>query len=536
MAPKIAKPPSSPPPDPLETEAKERLATARTNKYLWGVDFRECLFFAAPHRQRQIYSQSPPPVQRLLDAPELQTSIAFDLCGEFVTEIVNTFMPEAQPWVQAGKGMFIKQEMWDEVADQAKQNDAVIFDAIKASNFYAELPKAYDPDLAIGTAAVWIDQPRPDHAIRVLAVPLREFEGSLGPNGEIDDRFVVRWTRRRYVRALLPGITLPKEVADKIDNDKETVIDITWGYWRLWERPDETWQHVVLVDGKKVHEAELVGEGSCPLIPTRFNPSADWVWGIGPLMKTLPDHRQVDELEASKIKVVQRNIDGPVAFPDDSFANVAQGLEDGFAYPVRAGTTKESVFPIYPQVNMEPANFQYDWMEHRMRRLFYVDFPQQSGDTPPTAAQWMDELARAQRRIGTPGMSFWREGPMQYYIRFKYLLERAGAIMPLQINGKTVSARPLNPAQRAAEQQEIAMAAQFIQLAGQAWPEEFKLMIDGKASMKNLMDKMRVTLIKMREPEEVEAALKQITPLLQQHFAPGAPQQPGQEQPAGPLQ
>ena len=44
----------------------DRLATARANKYLWGVDFRECYFFAAPHRQRQIYSQSPPPVQRLL--------------------------------------------------------------------------------------------------------------------------------------------------------------------------------------------------------------------------------------------------------------------------------------------------------------------------------------------------------------------------------------------------------------------------------------------------------------------------------------
>jgi head-to-tail connecting protein len=535
----MAKPPTvveAPKPNPLEKEAIERIATARINKYLWGIDFRECYFFSAPHRQRQIYSQSAPPVQRILDAPELQTSLGFDLCGEFVTEVTQTFMPEHQNWVQAGKGMFIKKDQWDQVKDTAKENDDIIFEAIKASNFYAEIPKAYDPDLAIGTAAVWIDQPRPDHAIQTLAVPLREFEGSLGPNGEIDDRFAVRWTRNRYVKTLLPGVKIPQEILDKIDKDPETVTDVVRGFWRIWDRPDETWQYVALVGNKLVDKKEVVGEGSCPLIPTRFNPSSDWVWGIGPMFKTLPDHRQIDELEASKIKVVLRNIDGPVAFPDDSFANVAQGLEDGFAYPVRPGTTKESVFPIYPQINMDTAIYQHDEMEHRMRRMFYVDFPQQSGDTPPTAAQWMDELARAQRRIGTPGMSFWREGPMQYYIRFKYLLERAGAIMPLQINGKTVSARPLNPAQRAAEQQEVAMAAQFIQLAGQAWPEEFKLMIDGKLSMMELANKMRVTLIKFRKPEQVEAAMKQITPLLQQHFAPGAPQQPGQEQPAGPMQ
>ena len=524
------------PPSPMEKNSLDRLAAARINKYLWGIDFRECYFFAAPHRQRQIYSQSPPPVQRLLDAPELQTSLAFDLCGEFVTEIVNTFMPEAQNWVAAGKGMFIKQDQWQQVAEIAKANDEAIFDAIKSSNFYAELPKAYDPDLAIGTSAMWIEQPQMHRAITCTAVSLRELECSLGPYGEVDDRFVVRWTKRRYVKALLPGITLPQAILDKIDKDPETVINVTWGYWRLWERPDECWQHVVMVDDKLVHQAELQGEGSCPLIVTRFNPSADWVWGIGPMFKTLPDHRQVDELEASKIKVVQRNIDGPVAFPDDSFANVAQGLEDGFAYPVRPGTTRDSVFAIYPQINMEPATYQHEEMEHRMRRLFYIDFPQQSGDTPPTAAQWMDELARAQRRIGTPGMSFWREGPMQYYLRYKYLLERNGAIVPLQIQGKTVSARPLNPAQRAAEQQEVAIAAQFLQIVNGAWQEEAKMAIDGTKSIKNLRDKMRVTLIAMRDPDQVDKFIKQITPLLQQRIGPGVPQQAGEPQPAGPMQ
>ena len=61
-------------------------------------------------------------------------------------------------------------------------------------------------------------------------------------------------------------------------------------------------------------------------------------------------------------------------------------------------------------------------------------------------------------------------------------------------------------------------------------------MIDGKLSMKALADKMRVTLIQFRKPEEVQAAMQQIQPLLQQHFAPGAPQQAGEPQQGPPLQ
>jgi len=82
---------------------------------------------------------------------------------------------------------------------------------------------------------------------------------------------------------------------------------------------------------------------------------------------------------------------------------------------------------------------------------------------------------------------------------------------------------PSNPAQRAAEQQEVATAVRAIQILGQAFPEEFKAYIDGKATMTAFIEKMRVTLLKFRPEQEVKQAVGMIAQLLNKAAPQGDP-------------
>lgn len=520
----MAKKPAAAPPaaeNPNEIEAKERLREARRWKESSRVlDFKECYFFAAPHRQRQISSQSIPSTAPMLDAPELYTDLAFELVTDFVTEVVNTYMPEAQIWCERRAGMDVAQELFDKVAEEVKAADRKIFDAIKASNFYSEIPKAMNPDLAIAGAGLWIHRRAPHLPIECLAVPMREMEINLGPNGEVDDRFVVRHSRNAYVKTLVGQEVwdkIPVETRTEIENNRDDNkrTEVVWGYWRKWDRlDDEVWQHVIMVKGRLVHHVEITGEGCCPFIVMRFNPTADWSWAVGPMIQGLPSLRQVDELERQKMEAVERSTNPPITYPDDSFAEVEQGLEPGMAYPIRPGS-EGAVKPIYDQPTINPEIFEIQQKEHKLRKLFFIDYPEQTGDTPPTLGQWLDEMARAQRRIGTPGMSFWREGPMRIFQRFKYLLEKAMTIPAVTTkDGRAISTQPYNPTQRAAEQQEIATAVQLAQLGAQMFPEEWRLVVDGKATLEAFISKMRVSgLIKMRSKKDVEAALAQISQL-----------------------
>lgn len=516
----------------LEREGIERLAACRVWKSLWDLDLREAYFMATPQRQRQIQSYSQPPQQRLLDAAELNTDIAFELCGDFATEVINTYMPESGQWCERGPGEILSQKQFDQIAERVRAADAKIFTAIKASNLYAEISKAFDPDLSIGTVALWIDRPHPSAPIQTLAVPIHEFEINLGPDGQIDDRFAIRFTRNSHVRKLLGEeiwAKVPEETKKKIKEKPATRTEIRWGFWRLWDdRSDEVWQHVVYIGNEMVHDCILRGEGCCPMIVFRWNPNPDWPWGHGPLLQYMPSLRQIDEMELMRSEHAELSIRPPFAYPDDSFAAIEQGLEPGMGYPIRQGSGND-IKHIYLPPPPEAANYAYEEKEHRLRKGFYVDFPQQTGDTPPTLGQWLDEMARAQRRIGRPGLPFFREGPAQIFIRFKYLMEAAGAVEPIKIDGKTISLMPYNPAQRAAEQQEIAMAVHGLQLCGQFFPEEFKMWIDGKQTMDALLAKLRVELVKMRDPETVQKAVDQIGKLLggTQPGAGAAPAQPG---------
>ena len=515
----MAAKPKATPDSPLAIEAKDRLGAARLWKSQWEMDFRECYFFASPHRQRSLSTTSTTTIQRIQDAGDLNTDEAFILCGDFVTEIVNDFMSPDKPWCERGPGMDLPDGVWDKVKGDVLKGDQQIFNAMKASNLYPEVAKAFYPDLAIGTVGLWIERPHSAAPIVNSAVPLRELEVNLGPYGEIDDRFAVRSTRNVHVRELVGeeiwakiGGDLAKEIADK-PKDRTQVV---WGFWRLWnDKSDECWQHVVMV-GKNgnnlVHDAVIKGAGCCPLWVGRFNPSPDSPFGLGPLIQGLPSLRQIDEAELMLSENAELSLRPPVTFPSLSFSSVEQGFESGMAYPIEPGH-EGAIKNIYQAPPANPENYNYEMKLKKLRKLFYVDLPEQTGDTPPSLGQWLDERARAQRRIGTPGLPFWRD-LSQIFIRYKYLLEKSGALPPIELDGRAVAMMPRNPAEAAAQQQELAEAARTAQITGSMFPEEFKMNIDGRQTMEKWIAKSRTgDVLVMRPLEKVQEATTQMAQL-----------------------
>jgi hypothetical protein len=163
------------------------------------------------------------------------------------------------------------------------------------------------------------------------------------------------------------------------------------------------------------------------------------------------------------------------------FSNVEQGLEPrhGLSDPARARNPRKPIYEVPPA---NPATYAYEDKLKKLRKLFYVDLPEQTGDTPPT----LGAMARRDGPRAAPHRharaAVLARGPGADFLRFKYLLEKSGAITAGQVDGRTVATLPRNPAQAAAEQQELGERAHRAD-ARRMFPEEFKMNVDGRGTM-----------------------------------------------------
>ncbi|WP_420104556.1 portal protein [Bosea sp. (in: a-proteobacteria)] len=499
----------------LEKEAAQRLQDCRRYKSQIDVDLREGYFFTAPQRCRDVSSQSSQTDRgRESDIAELQISLGMEMAQDFATELLNTFTPKIIEWAQQQRGIDLTEDEWSDIEDDVAAQTTTIFEAIRASNLYAALALAYMPDAALGTVALWVSDLRAHEPIVSQPVPLRELEINVGPYGDIDDRFIVRHTRYRHLPALLPGVGLPADVQKKIKDKGNERCVVSWGWWRLWEKDaDVYWQHVIRVGEKQVFAAELKGAGSCPLLVWRFNPDTLFPFGHGPALQALPELRRLDETEALKIENADFQIHSPFIYADDGVMNFENGIEPGMGYKARPWQ-HSPVERLGFDSNVNFAEFVTQDIERRIKRLFFADYPEQQGKTPPTAEQWLDEIQRAKRRLGTPGEIFFKEGPAELFLRFKYLLMARGTIDDIKVNGKTVALTPYDPTEQAQEFQDVQVAGRILQMAQAYFQQTAMVEIDGSATLQNVQRKLRDKIVVFRKAEDIQGAIQQFGPLL----------------------
>lgn len=524
----MAEPEKKFPSDEVTEDALRRLKEARAQKADARLDLQESLFFTRPRLSYEVLSttstvKNP---RNSNQEDDLATGIGPEVSEDFATEVIAAFFPHGAEWAESG---FDASEMVgveafeiEELKKRAKIRDKQIFSAINASNFGAVLGTSLDPHASIGTIAYWIDKPFNTKPTDVQHVPPRQLEFNVGPDGKVNDRFRVRWTKASRRKELIGDIALPSKLEHDLKQKKDQNIEIAWGYWRDPESGEnEIWEHVLLVNKIAVKHEKMEGSEAClPLLVARFSPDSDCAWGYGPAMKSLQEFRVLDAITAGTQDTVDIAVSPPIYYPDDGVLDFENGLEAGKAYPKRPGGGSNEIGSLYFPGNADLGFYTAADLEKRIRRKFFADYPEQAGKTPPTATQWVDQMLMAQRRIGTPGALFWLEGPYAVFRRFEWILEKDGKIEPITINGRKLALTPRNPATQAQDQQKLQLAFQLLNAFKGFFPETAQAAIDEAATIKKIQDLSKDEIIVLRDQTQITELVKQVLGAAQQMGAP----------------
>lgn len=426
---------------------------------------------------------------------ELQTT------GEdFSSDMISTFTPRYERWTSFEAAEDLDSGSAAEIADQLKAIGDSIFAELERSNYWDAAQECFTfwAVCAMGVAVSDMGSMNPLH---FQPIELPDLLMERGFDGTVTGKWRQMRMTPTELYAMWPDYF--PAAAPNAPKKKHTVIE---GCDRSFDMPgEERWIYRIFVDGKEKHSKEYEGAGACPIIVCRYRHQADSAWGPGPAHKATPIARTLDELAYMNLKALGRQVDPPFSYEEDGTANYEAGIEPGRAYPRSHGSDAPEA--MLPEIRFDALVFNQNDMRKAIKRALYQDRPEQPGQTPPTATQWIDERTWQTRRRELPRDRCVREWVIPIIQRIAWIKAQRGELPPVKLaGGKIINVRPISPLSKAKDLEDIQLAQQMIGMISSVGAAVAQgAPINAQQTAANMLKVSKDRLVVLLTPQEIAA-------------------------------
>lgn len=492
----------------IPADLQASLAKARTDRSRRQSQINRFLRFADPSKPR-IGDSLTSPTERADEVDDLFDTTLQEVYEDFSSELIGRLMPRHSDWLTYAPVESLPQEDKKRIEEPLKARSTLIFEAIRASNFYDEAAGEWAMDQGHGTSGLMIVDPGKGQPIFCESIPPNQLLVGRGARGVDFKAREAAWQLHEAM-AYWPRYNWTKK--QRADAEHKTrrlrIVTVIEAASLIPTPAGERWKWRVVVDNEVVHETELRGTGCCPVITSRWRTHASSAWGVGPLLKCVPDALTLDQERYLVLKNLGKVVDPPTMYDDDGVLNPEGGVGAGMWIPRLPGSKIDTV----DSGRIEAAFYVEGGLQDSIRRAGFQSGPRQRGKTPPTLGQWMDEKAEEGRRLEMPTGKLYSEGVIAIVQRFEYLLLKRGEIEPfLEIEDRKapIKVQPLNPLSRQQDFEEIQTAQQLLQFGNAVFgPQIMAAYVDGAQTLDEMRKRLNDKLIVVREAADIDPLLR----------------------------
>lgn len=512
----------------LPPDIAVRIAAAKTDRSKHQNAINDFLRLADPVRPRIGDTGA---TNRTDEADDLFDPVLQEVAEDFAADTLHRAMPRDSDWVEYEPTTALDDAVKAQLAEPLRGRTKVIFDAMRASNFYSEAGAEWSMDLGHGTAALTVNDYGAGEPLCFEGIGPHQLlieRGAKGKLSLVGREFCLpleeAWAQWPELQNAWPS-KLRRELNQKGSKRRSvTCVEVAL---RVYDPGDEKWRWVVAVDGHVIDDRVLVGVGSCPIIVTRWRSVSTTAWGIGPLRKAVADAKSLDQVAYLRLKSLGKQVDPPTVYDDDGVLNPEGGVGPGMWIPRLPGSKIDQL----DSGRIEVAYYEQGVLQDNVRRAGYQNGPDQKGKTPPTAFQWREEQAREGRRLELPTGKLYEEGVIAILQRVEYLLVKRGEIEPVVTAArKAIRVRPKNPLAKQQDAERLSNAGNLLNMARSVFdPQTLAATIDMGATFEAFKRAADDELIVVRPKEQRDEYLRGV--LGQPGMAPGletAPAEGGQ--------
>lgn len=290
-----------------------------------------------------------------------------------------------------------------------EQASAIMYDALRQSNFASEIHEAYLDLGAFGTAGIFVPEPEVSASkgfsgLRFQALPIGGYTIDEDSDGRVDTVFypfkltgkaaLEKWgdklpeaTQKKaqekpneMVEFL--HVAMPREVDLLLRKNKKGATNMPWASYHI--------------DVKAKAIISKSGFNEFPYLVPRWSKVAGEMWGRGPGYTALPDVRTLNKLVELKLKALAKNIDPPVMVRDEGVIGAVRLTPGGLTH-VR---DLEAVRTLELTGRFDITQLEETKLQDAVKNIFFSDQLQLREGPQMTALEVQVRFELMQRFLG----------------------------------------------------------------------------------------------------------------------------------------
>ena len=477
----------------------KRYETAKQHRSSWESHWKECYEYALP--QREVFNETAGGSKK---NTKIYDSTALIGTQRFASRLQSTLVPPFKKWAKLSAGIGIPKEEQSKVDKQLEEVTDILFSYINQSNLATEAHEAF-LDLAVGTAALLLDEGDGDDLLKFTAVPLKELLVEDGPHGTIETVFRFHKHPARNIKQIWPKGKCSTAVMEMMEDKPDELVAIIEA--TVYNPTKKVYEYVIIEENTKHVIFEDYFDVS-PWIVFRWSKVAGERYGRGPIMTALPDIKTANQVVKFVLKNAEKEIVGVYTAVDDGVLNPwTVNIKSGAVIPVAA---EGSLSPLQSGGNFNVSELiLQDLRENIKKALFHDQLGPMEGPTKSAT----EVSIRQQELMSDIGSSFGRlqmEFINKLIKRAIDILQRNGKVAPIKVGNQLVNIKVISPLAQQQDMDEVNKLAQFVQFASMVGEDALRIGLDLEAFPEHIAKLLGVDPELVRDKEEREAMKQQM--------------------------
>ena len=383
--------------------------------------------------------------------------------GTYADKVQQNLVPPWRQWFLLVPGSEIPEDMHESIQPQLDEISEILYDHINHSNFNTKINEALQ-DTGISTGILTCEEgDGVESSLTFDSISIEDVALEASPNGIVENVFKTFKIKIRDIETTIQGAKLSPTLEKKLSEDENAEVELIEA---VVKNEQLKYDHTIYYEEGKEIIYEVVDDTS-PYIVFRERVTSKGVYGLGRIIQLLNDIKVLNKIVEMDLKNAGLAISGVYTATDDGVLNPYNvKLVPGTVIPVASNNNAApSLRPLERSGDFNIAQIKIDQKQELINKTLFGMPLGSITRTPVRTATEVDARSNETFEMTSAAFSRFQTELLERLIkRMVDVLQKAGKIAPIVVDGKEITIKFTSPLAKQQDQMDVGVITNYAQI------------------------------------------------------------------------